>query len=164
MTEVETPVVEVELVVNGKAYKETLEPRLSLADFLRDRLDLTGTHLGCEHGICGACTVLVDGEPQRACLSIAVALNGRSVTTVEGLNGVIPDALRAAFSKHHALQCGFCTPGMLATATDLITRQACHSEEQIRRELAGNLCRCTGYQGLVAAIQDVAREVKHDRA
>ncbi|WP_454651211.1 (2Fe-2S)-binding protein [Bradyrhizobium liaoningense] len=157
--------VEVELVVNDKTWNGSLEPRLSLADFLREKLGLTGTHLGCEHGVCGACTVLVDGEPERACLSIAVATNGRRVTTIEGLSGAIPEALKEAFSKHHALQCGFCTPGMLITATDIINRGACLDEEHIRRELAGNLCRCTGYQGLVAAIGAVAkREVNHGDA
>jgi aerobic carbon-monoxide dehydrogenase small subunit len=165
MSEAENALVEASMVINGEAWSGALEPRLSLADFLRERLSLTGTHLGCEHGVCGACTVLVDGQPQRACLSIAVAMKGRSITTVEGLSGRVPDALRAAFSEHHALQCGFCTPGMLVTATDIITRGACDSEARIRRELAGNLCRCTGYQGLVAAIEAVAkREASNDGA
>lgn len=159
------PLVEIELVVNEKTWSGTVEPRLSLADFLREKLGLTGTHLGCEHGVCGACTVLIDGQPERACLSIAIAMNGRRITTVEGLSGTIPDALKAAFSKYHALQCGFCTPGMLITATDIISRGACLDEEHIRRELAGNLCRCTGYQGLVAAIGAVARrEMSHGDA
>jgi carbon-monoxide dehydrogenase small subunit len=150
--------IDVSLVVNGRPWSGALEPRLSLADFLREVLSLTGTHLGCEHGVCGACTVLVDGQPQRACLSIAVSMDGRNITTVEGLEGPVTDALRAAFSERHALQCGFCTPGMLITATDMIRRGACGDEERIRHELAGNLCRCTGYQGLVAAIQAVANE------
>ena len=150
--------MEVNLVVNGRRWSGALEPRLSLADFLRDVLNLTGTHLGCEHGVCGACTVLIDDQPQRACLSIAVGMDGRNITTVEGLDGPVTDALRAAFSERHALQCGFCTPGMLITATDMIRRGACGDEEHIRQELAGNLCRCTGYQGLVAAIQAVANE------
>ena len=165
MNEAKDPLVEVELIVNETTWNGALEPRLSLADFLREKLGLTGTHLGCEHGVCGACTVLVAGQPERACLSIAIAMNGRRITTIEGLSGAIPDALKAAFSKHHALQCGFCTPGMLITATDIIKRGACRDEEQIRRELAGNLCRCTGYQGLVAAIGAVARgEVRHGDA
>jgi aerobic carbon-monoxide dehydrogenase small subunit len=150
--------VDVSLVVNGRPWSGMLEPRLSLADFLREVLSLTGTHLGCEHGVCGACTVLIDGQPQRACLSLAVGMNGREVTTVEGLDGPLIDALRAAFSERHALQCGFCTPGMLITATDMIQRGACTDEQRIRQELAGNLCRCTGYQGLVAAIRAVANE------
>jgi carbon-monoxide dehydrogenase small subunit len=150
--------VDASLVVNGRPWSGMLEPRISLADFLREVLNLTGTHLGCEHGVCGACTVLIDGQPQRACLSLAVGMNGREVTTVEGLDGPLIDALRAAFSERHALQCGFCTPGMLITATDMIQRGACADEQRIRQELAGNLCRCTGYQGLVAAIQAVANE------
>jgi aerobic carbon-monoxide dehydrogenase small subunit len=150
--------IDVSLVINGRAWRGALEPRLSLADFLREVLNLTGTHLGCEHGVCGACTVLVDGQPQRACLAIAVGMAGRRITTIEGLDGPVIGALRAAFSERHALQCGFCTPGMLITATDMIRRGACADEARIRQELAGNLCRCTGYQGLVAAIQAVANE------
>jgi len=150
--------IDVNLVVNGRPWHGALEPRLSLADFLREVLNLTGTHLGCEHGVCGACTVLVDNQPQRACLTIAVAMDGRRITTVEGLDGPVADALRAAFSQRHALQCGFCTPGMLITAIDMIRRGACVDEARIRQELAGNLCRCTGYQGLVAAIQAVAKD------
>jgi carbon-monoxide dehydrogenase small subunit len=150
--------VDVSLIVNGRPWSGMLEPRISLADFLREVLNLTGTHLGCEHGVCGACNVLIDGQPQRACLSLAVGMNGREVTTVEGLNGPLIDALRTAFCERHALQCGFCTPGMLITATDVIQRHVCADEQRIRQELAGNLCRCTGYQGLVAAIQAVADE------
>jgi carbon-monoxide dehydrogenase small subunit len=150
--------IDVSLVVNGHPWHGALEPRLSLADFLREVMSLTGTHLGCEHGVCGACTVLVDDQPQRACLTIAVAMDGRRITTVEGLDGPVADALRAAFSEQHALQCGFCTPGMLITAADMIRRGACTDEARIREELAGNLCRCTGYQGLVAAIQAVAKD------
>jgi aerobic carbon-monoxide dehydrogenase small subunit len=149
--------VDVTLVVNGDAWQGALQPRLSLADFLRDVLNLTGTHLGCEHGVCGACTVLVDDQPQRACLSLAVGMSGRHVTTVEGLSGEVVEALRAAFSEHHALQCGFCTPGMLVTASDMIARGVCGSEDRVRQELAGNICRCTGYQGLVTAIRAVAQ-------
>ncbi len=115
--------------------------------------------------MCGACTVLIDGQPQRACLSLAVGMEGREVTTVEGLKGPLIDALRAAFSSWHALQCGFCTPGMLVTAADMIRRGACTDVPRIRQELAGNLCRCTGYQGLVTAIQAVANEeANNDRA
>jgi carbon-monoxide dehydrogenase small subunit len=153
--------VDVTITVNGRAWHGALEPRLSLGDFLREILNQTGTHLGCEHGVCGACTVLVDGQPQRACLAIAVGMDGREITTVEGLIGPVPAALRAAFSEQHALQCGFCTPGMLISATDMITRGVCNNEAQIRQELAGNICRCTGYRGIVAAIESVAnQEVK----
>jgi carbon-monoxide dehydrogenase small subunit len=161
MSDVLDETVDVSLVVNGEPWQGALQPRLSLADFLRETLNLTGTHLGCEHGVCGACTVLVDDQPQRACLSLAVSMNGKRVITVEGLSGEPIDALRAAFSQHHALQCGFCTPGMLITASDMLARGVCDSEERVRQELAGNICRCTGYQGLVAAIRAVAdREVK----
>jgi aerobic carbon-monoxide dehydrogenase small subunit len=153
--------IEVSTAINGEPWQGALQPRLSLADFLREVLNLTGTHLGCEHGVCGACTVLVDDQPQRACLSLAVGMNGRRVTTIEGLSGERIDALRAAFSEHHALQCGFCTPGMLITASDMLARGVCDSEERVREELAGNICRCTGYQGLVTAIRAVAqREVR----
>jgi carbon-monoxide dehydrogenase small subunit len=151
--------IQVSLTVNGRAWSGRLEPRLSLADFLREVLTLTGTHLGCEHGVCGACTVLVDGTPQRACLTLAVGMEGRRITTVEGLEGPIADALRKAFSACHALQCGFCTPGMLVTAVDMIERGACQDEARIRDGLAGNLCRCTGYQGLVDAIRTATEEV-----
>jgi carbon-monoxide dehydrogenase small subunit len=146
----------VTLRVNGQTWSGLLEPRLSLADFLREVLTLTGTHLGCEHGVCGACTVLVDGAPQRACLALAATMDGREITTVEGLAGPAAEALRAAFSACHALQCGFCTPGMLITAADMIARGRCRDEAEIRNELAGNLCRCTGYQGLVQAIRMAA--------
>ena len=153
--------IEVSMVVNGDPWQGALKPRLSLADFLREVLNLTGTHLGCEHGVCGACTILVDDQPQRACLSLAVGMNGGRITTVEGMSGERVDALRAAFAEHHALQCGFCTPGMLVTASDMLSRGVCESEARVRQELAGNICRCTGYQGLVKAIRTVAqKEVK----
>jgi carbon-monoxide dehydrogenase small subunit len=158
MNEIVNAAVNVTITVNGRVWHGALEPRLSLGDFLREILNLTGTHLGCEHGVCGACTVLVDDQPQRACLAIAVAMDGRQVTTVEGLNGPVSAALRSAFSEQHALQCGFCTPGMLISATDIITRRVCKTEAQIRHELAGNICRCTGYRGIVAAIANVAKQ------
>src|SRR5215467_12734921 len=134
------------VTVNGKAHARIVEPRLTLADFLRHELGLTGTHLGCEHGVCGACTVLVDGRSTRACLMFAVQANGREVTTVEGL---APDGklsvLQQAFMDNHGLQCGFCTPGMLMTLTELLRETPEPSEQQVREALTGNLCRCTGY-------------------
>ncbi|TAN10340.1 MAG: (2Fe-2S)-binding protein [Rhizobiaceae bacterium] len=148
---------EITLTVNGCRLSAEVERRLSLADLLREEFGLTGTHLGCEHGVCGACTVLVDGVPSRSCLMLACASEGRHVVTIEGMRGPVADALREAFRESHALQCGFCTPGMLATAIDLIARKRASSEDEIRRELAGNLCRCTGYQGLVDAILSVGK-------
>ena len=148
----------VHLTVNGEPCSADVAGRTQLAELLRDHLHLTGTHLGCEHGVCGACTVLVDGKPVRSCITWALACEGANVVTVEGL-GDDPTgrALREAFARHHALQCGFCTSGMLITAWDIVTRLAPTSEAEIRRELSGNLCRCTGYVGIVAAVQDVAR-------
>jgi carbon-monoxide dehydrogenase small subunit len=140
------------LEVNGRLRKTTLPARTMLGDLLRDRLNLTGTHLGCEHGVCGACTVLVDGEPVRACITLAASCEGSSITTVEGLTGPLADGLRAAFAAEHALQCGFCTPGMLITATDIIRRMPGADSAAIRAALNGNLCRCTGYVGIVNAI------------
>lgn len=139
--------------VNGREVEIDVEPRLTLADCLRHELGLTGTHVGCEHGVCGACTVLVDGLAARSCLMLAVQVDGRSITTVEGLSlekRLTP--LQAAFRKHHALQCGFCTPGMLATAHSLLTEEPEASEARIRDVLSGNLCRCTGYIPIVAAV------------
>lgn len=132
---------------------------MHLGDFLRDDLRLTGTHLGCEHGVCGACTVLVDGQPTRSCITFAVACEGREVTTIEGYDDdAVMQLLRPAFTRHHALQCGFCTPGMLTTARDIVLRLPEADEAQVRLELAGNLCRCTGYQGIVDAILDVLQQ------
>ena len=147
----------VRLTVNGEACSADVPGRTQLAELLRDHLHLTGTHLGCEHGVCGACTVLVDGRPIRACITYAHACEGVDVVTVEGL-GDDPTgrALREAFARHHALQCGFCTPGMLIAAWDIVNRLAPTSEAAIRHELSGNLCRCTGYMGIVAAVREVA--------
>jgi carbon-monoxide dehydrogenase small subunit len=147
--------------VNGLRWSGEVEPRLSLADLLRTRLGLTGTHLGCEHGVCGACNVMLDGEPARACLIPAVAADGMRIGTVEGLADPLAERLRAAFRAHHALQCGFCTSGMLMTAIDILRRGLGADEAVVRRELAGNICRCTGYQGIVAAIRQVAEEMEH---
>jgi carbon-monoxide dehydrogenase small subunit len=149
----------VTVAVNGRTRKTTVEARTMLGDLLRDRLNLTGTHLACEHGVCGACTVLIDGEPVRACITLAASCEGSSITTVEGLSGPLADALRAAFAAEHALQCGFCTPGMLITAIDILTRMPNADSRQIRAALAGNLCRCTGYVGIVNAIASVALKV-----
>ena len=149
--------------VNGAAVADDLPPRLSLADFLRERRNLTGTHLGCEHGVCGACTVLVDGEPARSCLLLAVACDEREITTIEGFSGDrVIDALRRGFYQHHALQCGYCTPAMLITARDLILRRRAGSERAIREGLAGNICRCTGYTNIVTAIAEAARELERE--
>jgi aerobic carbon-monoxide dehydrogenase small subunit len=146
----------IKLTVNGVAYERAVEPRLLLSDFLRHTLGLTGTHVGCEHGVCGACTVLVDGDSVRSCLLFAVQLDGCRVETVEGLGSIKRmNRLQEAFREHHALQCGFCTPGMLMSATDLIRKYPLATDDEIREGLSGNLCRCTGYQHIVAAIRAV---------
>ncbi|MFS2101325.1 2Fe-2S iron-sulfur cluster-binding protein [Variovorax sp. Varisp85] len=132
---------------------------MHLGDFLRDELRLTGTHLGCEHGVCGACTVLVNGQPTRSCITFAVACEGQEITTIEGYDDdAVMQRLRPAFTRHHALQCGFCTPGMLTTARDIVLRLPHADEARVRLELSGNLCRCTGYQGIVDAILDVLQQ------
>ena len=139
--------------VNGKALEVDVEPRLSLADCLRDVLGLTGTHLGCEHGVCGACTVIVDGEAVRSCLTLAVQVAGENIVTVEGLSrddDLTP--LQAAFRKHHALQCGFCTPGMVTTAHALLSEEPNADADRVREVLSGNICRCTGYVPIVEAV------------
>jgi carbon-monoxide dehydrogenase small subunit len=147
------------LDVNGRRHTLELEPRTHLADALREHCGLTATHLGCEHGVCGACTVEVDGAPQRSCLQSAVRFVGRPIRTLEAFDDdAVMAQLRAAFSAEHALQCGYCTPGMLMTARDIVLRLPQADEARIREELAGNLCRCTGYQGIVQAIQRVLRE------
>jgi len=150
----------IRVTVNGAAHERAVEPRLLLADFLRGTLGLTGTHVGCEHGVCGACTVLVDGNSVRSCLLFAVQLDGCSIETVESL-GTLNDLspLQEAFREHHALQCGFCTPGMLMTATDLLRKYPLATDHQIREGLSGNLCRCTGYEHIVAAVR-AARDAR----
>ena len=147
----------IELTVNGRRYTETVEPRLLLSDFLRSRLGLTGTHVGCEHGVCGACTVRLDGVAARSCLLLAVQADGAEVVTVEGFarDGKLT-RLQQAFHEHHALQCGFCTPGILVAAEDLLSRDGSPSREQIVDMLSGQLCRCTGYTSIVDAIVEVA--------
>jgi carbon-monoxide dehydrogenase small subunit len=145
--------------INGEKVDVTSEARTSLADLLRDEIGLTGTHLGCEQGVCGACTVLVDGVPVRSCISNAASCQGSEIRTIEGFDDdPVMVELRAAFNRHHALQCGFCTPGMLVMARDIVTRLGDVDEERIRVELAGNLCRCTGYAGIVKAIRAVIVE------
>ena len=143
----------VAVVVNGERHEREVEPRMLLSDLLRHELRLTGTKVGCEHGVCGACTVHLDGEPIRSCLMLAVQADGRSITTVEGLHA--PE-LRAAFQEHHALQCGYCTPGFLMSIDPFLRATPGPSDEQIRAALAGNLCRCTGYLPIVAAVRDAA--------
>jgi carbon-monoxide dehydrogenase small subunit len=144
--------------INGAPVKAEVAPRTHLADFLRGQQSLTGTHIGCEHGVCGACTVLIDGSPARSCITFAVACDGAQVTTLEGLeNDPILIDLREAFSANHALQCGYCTPGMLISCRDIIIRLPHADESRIRRELSGNLCRCTGYVGIVAAVTAVLK-------
>ena len=144
------------LTVNGRAVEAFVEPRMHLADLVRDVLHLTGTHLGCEHGVCGACTVLVDGAPTRSCIAYAIACEGADVRTIEGLeDDPVMQALRHAFTRHHALQCGYCTPGMLITAHDIVRRLPGADETRVREELSGNLCRCTGYVGIVEAVRSV---------
>jgi carbon-monoxide dehydrogenase small subunit len=151
--------IDLSLTVNGKAVIVTVPARTSLADLLREHLHLTGTHLGCEHGVCGACTVFVDGEPVRSCIALAPSCDGASVVTVEGLEGPTADAVREAFSAEHGLQCGFCTPGMLVTACDVVSRKPGATADEIRLELCGNLCRCTGYVNIVRAIQRASEAV-----
>jgi carbon-monoxide dehydrogenase small subunit len=147
----------VALDVNGVTFTREIEDRTSLADFLREECGLTATHLGCEHGACGACSVLVDDVLTRSCLKFARQCEGRQVTTLEGVNGdAVMEALRRGFHEEHGLQCGFCTSGMLITARDLLLRKPSPSEAEIRDALAGNICRCTGYAGIVHAIQSAA--------
>lgn len=149
----------VSLTVNDRSIEAPTEPRTSLADFVRDSLNLTGTHLGCEHGVCGACTILLDGVPARACITYAVACEGAALTTIEGLDDdEIATELRAAFTREHALQCGYCTPGMLISARDLVLRLPQADERLIRVGMSGNLCRCTGYVGIVRAIFSVIEQ------
>ena len=150
--------MKISVTVNGTTYDiADVEPRLLLSDFLRDRLGLTGTHVGCEHGVCGACTVLMNGDSVRSCLTLAVQANGAEITTAEGLG--TPEALnalQAQFREHHGLQCGFCSPGMLMTGEVLLRKYPLATDEEIREGLSGNLCRCTGYQNLVAALRSAA--------
>ncbi|MBE3589438.1 MAG: (2Fe-2S)-binding protein [Firmicutes bacterium] len=166
---------EVEVVVNGERHVRRVEARRTLADFLREELGLTGTHIGCEHGVCGACTVLLDGRAVRSCLVYAVQADGADVVTVEGVGGQLPrgrrvtledgrevvlNPLQEAFQEHHALQCGYCTPGFLISALELLRENPDPTEDEVRRALSGNLCRCTGYQNIVDAVLDAARRLR----
>ena len=145
------------VTVNGHRYERTVEPRLTLADFLRESLGLTGTHVGCEHGVCGACTVLHDGQPVRSCLLLAVQLDGASITTIEGVaDGDTLHPVQQAFWDHHGLQCGFCTPGMVLVAKALLDENPRPTDAEIREAISGNLCRCTGYHFIVEAIRAAA--------
>jgi aerobic-type carbon monoxide dehydrogenase small subunit (CoxS/CutS family) len=149
------------VLVNGSQYQRAVEPRLLLSDFLRHDLGLTGTHVGCEHGVCGACTVLFDGQPVRSCLMFAVQADGHQVTTVEGLG--TPDDLhpiQQAFQERHGAQCGYCTPGFLLTLVPFLEENSDPSEQEIREAIAGNLCRCTGYQHIVDAVQLAAEKMR----
>lgn len=151
------------LTLNGERLAVEVEPRMSLADFVRDREGLTGTHLTCEQGVCGACTLMIDGRPARSCITFAVACDGKEVRTIEGFDDDEAMALlRRCFSEAHGLQCGYCTPGMLITARDVLTRLPDADRDRIRLELSGNLCRCTGYLGIVGAIETALRRRRAD--
>ena len=157
--------MEIDVRVNGVARRATVPPRLTLADFVRERCGLTGTHLGCEHGVCGACTVLLDGLPMRSCLLLAVSIDGQEITTVEGLAG--PDgelsAVQQGFQDCHGLQCGFCTPGIIMSVHAILHENPNPTEEEIRQALSGNLCRCTGYQNIVEAVKLAAQRLREPR-
>ena len=157
--------VDVRLTVNGKSYEGRCEPRLLLADFLRENLSLTGTHVGCEHGVCGACTILLNGEAARSCIMFAVQADGATITTVEGLaNGDTLHPLQQAFHEHHGLQCGFCTPGMLIAALDFLSVNPNPTETEVREGLSAVLCRCTGYQNIVEAVMAAAETMRSGKA
>ena len=156
--------ISIEVTVNGQLKRAAVEPRLTLADFLRERCHLTGTHLGCEHGVCGACTVFVDGAAIRSCLMFAVQADGAEVTTIEGIAG--PDGelspVQSALRECHGLQCGFCTPGFVMSITALLNDNPHPTDEEIREGLSGNLCRCTGYQGILAAVRAAAATINQE--
>ena len=145
------------LTINGTSVSAEVEPRLHLADFLRERLRLTSVHLGCEHGVCGACTIFIDGAPARSCIALVASLDGADIRTLEGMkDDPLMAQIKESFHQEHGLQCGFCTPGMLISSWDLLSREGNVDETQIRRDMSGNLCRCTGYQGIVRSIRAVA--------
>jgi len=156
--------VTVRMTVNGKEYVREVEPRYLLADFLRHELHLTGTHIGCEHGVCGACTVLIDGKTGRSCLQFAAALDGAEITTVEGIagDGGTLHPVQEAFHDAHALQCGYCTPGFLLTTIEFLGANPDPGRSEIRRALTNNMCRCTGYQNIVDAVEDAARRLREE--
>jgi aerobic-type carbon monoxide dehydrogenase small subunit (CoxS/CutS family) len=153
---------DIELVVNGTRYRRVIESRMLLSDFLRHELGLAGTHVGCEHGVCGACTILLEGDPVRACLMLAVQANGRELSTVEGLASPSGELhpVQQAMHDHHGLQCGYCTPGILMTMTAYLKDNPSPSEDEVREALSGNLCRCTGYQNIVDAVMDAAAKMR----
>jgi aerobic-type carbon monoxide dehydrogenase small subunit (CoxS/CutS family) len=160
-----TQMVDVHLTVNGKAYEGRCEPRTLLADFLRDNLSLTGTHVGCEHGACGVCTILHNGEAARSCIMFAVQADGADILTIEGIaEGSALHPLQSAFHEHHGLQCGFCTPGMLITALDFLRVNPSPSVSEVREALSGVLCRCTGYQNIVKAVMAAAKTMRREQA
>lgn len=151
----------IKVTVNGKTYEREVEPRLLLGDFLRESLGLTGTHFGCEHGVCGACTILLNGDSVRSCLLFAVQADGCEIQTVEGLGEADRlHPLQQSFWDHHGLQCGFCTPGMMMTAVDLMSKYPLTDDAEIREGLSGNLCRCTGYQNIVTAVREAAKQIR----
>jgi len=152
----------ISVTVNGRRFEKTVPVRLSLADFIRDHLHLTGTHLGCEHGVCGACTIMLDGRTARSCLTLAVQADGAEIVTIEGLRDEDGNRhpMQQAFFENFGLQCGYCTPGMLMTAIELLADNPEPSEGQVREAMSGNLCRCTGYQAIVAAVLDAARKAR----
>jgi carbon-monoxide dehydrogenase small subunit len=156
---------QIEVKVNGTSYKREVEPRLLLGDFLREDLGLTGTHFGCEHGVCGACTVMFNGTSVRACLMFAIQANGAEIMTVEGIaDGDKMHPLQQSFWDNHGLQCGFCTSGMLITALDLIKNFPLANDDEIRLGLSGNLCRCTGYQNIVTSVREAAKQMRAKKA
>lgn len=151
--------ITVSVSVNGLSYTRSVEPRMLLTDFLRHELGLTGTHVGCEHGVCGACTILLDGRSARSCLTLAVQADGADIETVEGLGTVEKlGRVQQAFRDHHGLQCGFCTPGFIMTITDMLRHHSLENDEEIREALSGNICRCTGYEHIVNAVRELAKE------
>jgi carbon-monoxide dehydrogenase small subunit len=155
----------ISITLNGTEVQASVEGRTSIADFVRDQNNLTGTHLACEHGVCGACTILLDGDPVRGCITFAAALEGRDVKTIEAFSeDRLMGIIRESFSAAHGLQCGFCTPGMLLTVRDIILRGHARSASEIRQELSGNICRCTGYAGIVAAVQLAAERAGNEEA
>ena len=152
---------EITITVNGKRFNEFVEPRMLASDFIREQLKLTGTHVGCEHGVCGACTILVDGKTTRSCLKFAVQLNGSIVETIENFGSIEKlDRIQEAFKKNHALQCGFCTPGFVITVKELLETEKLETDEDIRRGLSGNLCRCTGYENIVKTVKELIQTRK----
>ena len=156
----------ISVTINGQKYEEEVEVRFHLADFIRQQLGLTGTHLGCEHGVCGACTILLNGQSARSCLMLAVQADGQEILTIEGIAPSEDDLhpLQEAFRDNHGLQCGFCTPGMLTTLLEFLEENPDPTEEEVRIAISGNLCRCTGYQGIVAAALDAAKRLQAEKA